>query len=241
VRVRFERYAGAVLVLAMLAGCVSTLAPAPPPSGAATAPAPDIKAGSYWEYAVRDGYTGASRGTHRYTVTRVEGDRVFVDVTREGERAGSFIFTREWKGIEHPLRNLQPFRFDPPYPAFEFPMYAGERWRSIVNSTDPATGKTYRTHVHVTVNGWRRIRVPAGEFDALEVRRSVYAGNSDSFRHQEEIVETDFYAPSVGFLVASGGASSHIDTSRGGGGRFDPPLRVQGDWLIAELVRYAIQ
>jgi hypothetical protein len=93
-------------------------------------------------------------------------------------------------------------------------------------------------HVHANVGGWHRVRVPAGEFDALEVRRYVYAGNAEFFRLQEEIVQRDWYAPLVGYVAVSEGNSSHVDTSRSGGGR-GRPLLVRGDWLIAELVRYS--
>lgn len=227
--------------LAFLAGCVSTLEPAPPPPGARTASAPKPKVGDYWEYMVRDAYTGMVRGLYRYTVSRADPDRMVVDLTRDGERVDTYIYTPDLKGIEYPLRNLQRFRYDPPYPAYAFPMYPGQRWRSIVTSTDPVTGKSYQTHIHASVGDWRRIRVPAGEFEALEIRRSVYAGNAESFRLQEEILERDWFAPSVGFAVASEGYSSHIDTSRSAGGRGDPPLRVRGDWLATELVRYSVQ
>jgi len=228
-----------VLVSSLIAGCATTVEPGRPPPGAATASAPTVKAGDYWEYAVRDGYTGLPRGLYRYTVSQSDAGRVVVDLTRDGERIDSYVYTADWNGLEHPLRNLQRFRYAPPYPAYAFPLYAGQQWRSVVSSTDPVTGKSYRTHVHANVVGWRRIKVPAGEFDALEVHRRVYAGNMEFFRLQEEIVETDWYAPAAGFAVASEGTSSHIDTSRGGGGRRDPPLRVRGDWLIAELVRYS--
>ena len=188
---------------------------------------------------MRDAYTGSSRGTYRYTVSRADADRIVVDVTRDGEHVDTELHAPDWKGLEHPLRNLQRFRYAPPYPAYIFPLYPGQRWRSVVRSTDPVTGSTYRTHVHASVGGWRRIRVPAGEFDAIEVRRQIYAGNAEFFRLQEEIIETDWYAPAIGHPVASEGTSSHIDTSRSGGGRGDPPLRVRGDWLIAELVRHS--
>jgi hypothetical protein len=82
--------------------------------------------------------------------------------------------------------------------------------------------------------------VPAGEFDALEVKRYVYAGNAEFFTLQEEIVQTDWYSPELGYVIASEANSSHIDTSRSGGAR-GRPLRVRGDWLIAELVRHGTQ
>lgn len=236
---RFSRLFSGLFALGLLAACATTDVSVPG-TGGPSAAAPAVRAGTYWEYAVRDGYTGTPRGTYRYTVSRVDADRIIVDVTRDGERVDTEIYASDWKGLEHPLRNLRRFRYAPPYPAYLFPLQPGQRWRSVVSSTDPVTGKSYRTHVHASVGGWRRIKVPAGEFDAIQVRRYVYAGNAEFFRFQEEIIETDWYAPAVGHAVASEGTSSHLDTSRSGGGRGDPPLRVRGDWLIAELVRHSI-
>lgn len=197
-----------------------------------------MKSGAYWDYTVRDAYTGIDRGVYRLTVSAVHPDRIVVDVTRDGARVDTHVYAPGWTGLEHPLRNLQRFRFDPPYPAYAFPLYPGRAWRSVVSSTDPVTGRRYRAHVHAEVGGWRRIRVPAGEFDALAVRRYVFAGNAEYFNSQEEIVETDWYAPAIGQVIVSEGSSHHIDTSRSGGGR-GRPLRVRGDWLIAELVGYS--
>lgn len=221
------------LACSLLAACVTPPELAPP-AGVATVAAPAIRAGQYWEYAVRDGYTGLPRGLYRYTIATADPNRIVVDVTHDGQRVDAYVYAPGWNGIELPLTNLQRFRFDPPFPAFEFPLYPGKRWRRVIRATDPATGRTNSVHVHVTVGGWHRIRVPAGEFDALEVRRSVYAGNQGYFTLQEEIAQTDWYAPAVGYVVAAQASSSHIDTSRSGGGR-GRPLRVRGDWLIAEL------
>jgi hypothetical protein len=226
------------LACSLLAGCAYP-PPQPPPPGVAGIPAPAVRQGEFWEYAVRDGYNGEPRGLYRHTVSRVDPDRIVVDVTRDGERIVTHLYAPGWKGLEHPLRNLQRLRYNPPYPAYVFPLYPGQTWRVAVSSTDPVSGSTFSTHVHANVGGWRRIKVPAGEFDAIEVRRYVYAGNAEFFKLQEEIVETDWYAPAVGNAIVSQGTSSHIDTSRGGGGRNDPPLRVRGDWLIAELVRHS--
>lgn len=227
------------LACSLLAGC-ATPPEVSPPQGVPTISAPVVTAGQYWEYAVRDAYTGLPKGLYRYTIARVDESRYVVDVTHDGRRIDANVYAPGWNGVEHPLTNLQRFRFDPPFPAYDFPLYPGKRWRRVVRSTDPATGKTYSTHVHATVGGWRRLKVPAGELDVLEVRRYVYAGNAELFNTQEEIVQIDWYAPSVGYVVAAESSSSHIDTSRSGGGR-GRPLRVLGDWLISELVRYSPQ
>jgi hypothetical protein len=219
----------------VIAGCATPPETAPPP-GVATVPAPAPKVGEFWEYAVRDAYTGLPRGLIRYSVSRVDPGSYLVDVTREGQLVDSQVYAAGWNAIQAPMTNLQRFRYEPPFPAFDFPLYPGKVWRRVVRSTDPETGRTYNTHVHATVGGWHRIRVPAGEFDALQVTRSVYAGNMESFRLQEEIVESDWYVPQLGFVVVREGRSSYVDTSRSGGRQ--RPLRVRGDWLIGELVQH---
>ena len=69
----------------------------------------------------------------------------------------------------------------------------------------------------------------------------MFAGNPGWFTSQEEIDETDWYAPALGRSVRSEGSSEHFDSSRGGGddGGGEYPMRVRGDWLVAELVRYS--
>ena len=152
-------WAAAALSCALLAGCASP-PEVPPPPGAAQVPPPAVKQGDYWEYAVRDAYTGLPRGVYRYTVSSADAQRIVVDVTRDGERVDTHLYTPEWGGLEHPLRNLQRFRFTPPYPAYAFPLYPGRSWHSVVSSTDPVTQRSYRTHVYANVGGWRRIRCP---------------------------------------------------------------------------------
>jgi hypothetical protein len=88
--------------------------------------------------------------------------------------------------------------------------------------------------------GWEHIRVPAGEFDALKVERKAFAGNMEGYQTQEEIIETDWYVPSVRRAVLTRRSSQHFDTSRGGGdGGGEYPLRIRGDYLIGELVAYS--
>jgi hypothetical protein len=223
----------------LLAACASppTYAPKDAP---ATVDAPQTKVGDYWDYAVRDGYTGIPRGIYRYEVSRVEPDRVVVTLTNDGRVLDTLIYTAGWNGRELPLTPLQRFRYEPSSEAFAYPLTPGKAWKVVVHSTDVATGKHYRTYVHGKVVGWERITVPAGAFDALKVQRQVFAGNMEGYRTQEEVTETDWYVPSVRRSVLTQTSSQHFDTSRGGGdGGGEYPLRIRGDWLIGELVAYS--
>jgi len=227
------------LIAALVVGCATQ--PAYVPQNApASVPAPSAKVGDYWEYAVRDGYTGIPRGTYRYQVSRVEADRIVVDLMHEGYLLETLVYGADWKGREHPLTNMQRFRYEPAYTAYPFPLEPGKTWRSVLNSTDVTSGKKYSTHIHGKVVGWERVSVPAGEFDALRIQRQVFAGNMEGFRTQEEITETDWYVPGVRRAVRTQTSSEHLDTARGGGdGGGMYPLLVRGDNLISELIGYS--
>ena len=233
-----KRFLGMLAAIGFISGCAtqSTYVPADAP---ATVPAAQVKVGDFWEYAVRDAYTGLDRGLHRYEVSRVDPDRVVVDVSRDGQRVDTAIYSAGWNGLEHPLSNLQRFRYDPAFPAYVYPLEPGKTWYTVVNATDPATRQTYKVHTQGKVLGWERIRVPAGEFDALKIQRYVFAGNSNAVKTQEEIAETDWYVPALRRAARSQASSEHFDNSMGGGEGGEYPLRIRGDWLIAELVRYS--
>jgi hypothetical protein len=224
---------------AAMFGCAAP--PAYVPADASpTVVLPSAKVGDYWEYAVRDGYTGIARGMYRYEVSRVDNERIVVNLTHEGNLVDTLIYGPGWNGREHPLPNLQRFRYEPSLTAYPFPLAPGKTWRTVLSSTDVTTGRKYNTHVHGKVVGWERVSVPAGEFDALKVQRQVFAGNMEGFRTQEEITEIDWYAPAVQRAVRTHTSSQHLDTSRGGGdGGGMYPLLIRGDFLIAELVGYS--
>ena len=170
-------------------------------------------------------------------MTAIEPQRISVQVTHDGEPAGTQMFTRDWNWLEKPMTNLQNFRYSPPYAALPFPLEAGKTWQAYVQATDPATGKTNRVRIDGDVLGWERVKVPAGEFDALKVRRLVYAGNHDYDRGEEHIVEFDWYAPRLGQAVKQVRSSKYLD-KRQGCDRRHCDNWVRNDWSVTELVHF---
>jgi hypothetical protein len=219
----------------------------------AQAQTPELRLGSEWRYAVRDGFTGLPRGTVEYRVSAVQGNTVTVEVLHEG-RESAELYTREGNWLRRPATNMQVFSFDPAYPAFSFPLTAGKTWKSRVTATDPADGRRFPALVEGTVLGWERVRVPAGEFDALKVRRNVFLDYWQlGVRGQSIIQEDEWYAPGLKQVVRREASSQYLSyiqvrsrdgfvLVRGGGGRDGDgggPRYIQDDWLIYELVSHS--
>jgi hypothetical protein len=223
------------LILALFAaGCASQLPQNPPAGVPAQVTAQPPKSGDTWTYALHDGYTKIARGTVSKRVTAVGADGITIAVDQNG-RESTERYTSDWNWRERPMTNLQNFRYDPAYPALPFPLESGKKWSTRVNATDPATGRVNSVRVDGEVLGWERVRVPAGEFDALKVKRVVYAGNAEPFLGEEKINEVDWYAPKIGRIVRHESASGHLDTRLG----CDRTCNqwVQNDWNVLELVR----
>lgn len=218
----------------LLTGCATPLSQSPPSGIPASVSQPQVSVGDSWTYQWHDGYTGFSKGTYRYALAAVDAQRMTVQVTHDSEPVATQIFTQDGNWLEKPMANLQNFRYSPPYPALPFPLEAGKTWQAYIQATDPATGQTQRVRIDGKVLGWERVKVPAGEFDALKVRRLVYAGNQGYFRGEENIVEYDWYAPRPGQVVKQVSSSGYHDKTQGcdDGGCNNWVLN---DWNVIEL------
>ena len=235
----------------VLAGCATPLPQTPPAGVTAEVQAPRIQAGTQWTYRVRDGFTDLPRPTEHYRVTEVAGDRVVVTVSRERINDELEFYDRQWNWLQHRATNLQPFVYSPPYPAFAFPLVAGRTWSARLMATDPVTGQRFPLTVDGSVLGWERVKVPAGEFDTLKVRRVVFLQYYESnVRGRSEIVETEWYAPALNVTVRREASarylSFHAESESGflrvrgmGGDGGGGPRIVPDDWLIYELTEYS--
>src|SRR5207244_2868178 len=123
----------AIAACMLLAACAQlpTYAPVGAP---ATVTAPAARVGDFWEYAVRDGYTGLPYGMYRYEVVKADAQNTVVDVYRDGQRVDTFVYEGGWNPREMPLTNLQRFRYEPPFPAYEYPLEPGKSWYRVVSS-----------------------------------------------------------------------------------------------------------
>lgn len=240
----------AAAVSLLLAACASPLPQTPPAGLANEVAAPAIKPGNVWRYAVKDGYTNLPRGSVEYRVADVMSDSMSVEV--RGERGQSTeTYTRDWNWLVHPATNMQTFVYKPMYQAYQFPLFAGKKWVSTATATDPADGRSFPVRVEAEVLGWEKVHVPAGEFDAVKVRRYVYLNYfKQGVRGESWIIETDWYAPTLGQAARKestsrywrlAGAEPQFQFVRVKGDRDgnDFPRFEQDDWLVYELTEYS--
>ena len=221
----------------LLAALIAAAASA---SAAVQAPAAPLPvAGDTYVYRVINAYNNEIRGQLSYRVDKTEADRITQSVSADqpGMRAAATeILTPDGKWLRHTIVNhdrLVDYAFSPAYPSYEFPLDTGKEWSTRVNAVNAETATSHSLRIDATVVGTERIRVPAGEFDTIKIRRSVYAGDSANYLHLTEtnIFETEWFAPALGRTVRIARNSGYLDLSRG------PRSRVmRGDWEIHELV-----
>lgn len=202
---------------------------------AAAAPA----MGDAYTYHLINGYNKELRAQLRYQVSGVEADRISFTVTPDKADGGlerTEIYTREGNWLKAPVENhgaQVEYAFAAAYPALVFPLDPGKTWSLRVKAS--VAGVTWgqrSVRVDGTVIGNERVRVPAGEFDAIKIRRLVYPGDADHFISETRIVEFDWYAPALGRVVRTERRSEWHD-----GSRCDERSSCEyyGDWSVFEL------
>lgn len=214
---------------------------------------PTVQAGDRWQYRINDAYNGNPVGTLRVQIEETGPEHI---VARETERDGDGdagvrrTFTREWNPesgrmpaglplapFTHGIESGTALKYAPAYPALRFPLARGKRWNERILATDPATQKRVAIRVRARVVGSERIKVPAGEFDAIKVRREVFYEDGEWWRSPTEALETDWYAPEINAVVQRYTESQFWDYSSGSNnGGAD--LRL-GDRRVIELESYS--
>ncbi len=209
---------------------------------AVAAPASAV-VGDTFVFRVYNGYNNEARGQTQYRIDQIDADRVTVSVSADVAALGlprNAIYTKDGNWLRHTLTNHdQPvdYNFSPFYPAYVFPLEAGKSWSLRVTATNPVTGRSNNVRVDGEVLGSERISTPAGAFDTIKVRRRVYAGDWEGFLQETHIVETDWYAPTLGRAVKGDSKSGWNDVSRCTRRGCD----FHGDWNIFELMEVRSQ
>jgi hypothetical protein len=220
---------------ALVGSVVAFAAAALPIAGRAAAPG----VGDTYVYSVVNKYSKEALGQLSFRVEKAGADSVTVSVTPSAPSAGAartHVYAKGGNWLRHPVESHgKPveYVFTTPYPAYVFPLEKGKSWSQRVQARVEGSKRIRSVRVDGRVLGNERVRVPAGEFDVIVIRRLVYTGDAEDHLTETQVMETEWYAPALGRPVRFERNSGWLDTSQCGRGR---GCDFKGDWNMIELV-----
>jgi hypothetical protein len=225
---------------AWLGGCATSYQSNPPAGVNPRVETPRLAVGDEWRFDVVNRFNGEKQRAFVRRIVASTPQELRCEVRIDG--ATNAVVEQYLPGWNPAQRSAGPglsnYRFEPSLTAFQFPLESGKTWVVRVAGTDTVTRRRNRVVVRGTVDGWERIRVPAGEFDTLRVRREIELGDGDMFRSQTEVLETEWYAPHVGGVVRTDIRSEYWQTASPGDPGGGAP-RMKGDWEVASLTGWS--
>jgi hypothetical protein len=162
-------------------------------------PAPAPAVGDSWTYQYTDVWKGAKGNINRMEVTAIDQAGVHMAIKRaaSGALISTQLFTAEMNPVER-----GGMHFTPSFARFAFPMAPGSEWSSDVVGDNSKAGKQWRYAIKGKVVEWEKVRVPAGEFEALKiVVEAQYADVNDASKIGGKLTETVWFVPALANYV----------------------------------------
>jgi hypothetical protein len=184
------RFAPAVRFLA-LAALFGAAAPA-----IAQVAAPALRAGDTWTYQAINNYNRLPIGTWTREVVAA-GPTIRVESRADGRVPSEAVFTAPGVLESGVLSDTARGSMQPALQLMPFPLAEGQSWSQKVVRTDPVTRQPREMLLRGWVKGWETVKVPAGEFKALKVERTIFLGDYTEFVGRTERTETEWYVPEL--------------------------------------------
>ncbi len=172
----------------------ASIAPAAGPHGPVAAPV--VVVGDSWTYQYIDVWKNEPGNVNRMEVTSVNENGIDADIKRA---ATGVVFSHQRFSREMNPIDRGKMHFAPAFGRFSFPLDVGKQWSSETTGENPSQGKHWRYRVDGKALGWEKIKVKAGEFDALKIEvTAFYQGQeTGSQGGSGRLSETLWYAPEV--------------------------------------------
>lgn len=180
---------------------------------------PEIAAGMRWRFQVSDLMNRSTRDVV-IEVHSVTDSRIYTTGT---QGVALQVWDRHWN-----LLRDGDAEYSSPYPALEFPLTPGKKWRSDIRYEVMAGTWRQQTDAHII--GWEKLKVPAGAFDVLKIEVRGH-WRHEHVRHLTSgtVSEVLYYAPQTATFIRR-----EIDrTSFGQPGA--PSLAIRERWELAEI------
>ncbi|MYM23127.1 hypothetical protein GTP46_10770 [Duganella sp. FT135W] len=163
-------------------------------------PLPTPAIGDSWTYQYTDVWKGAKGNINRVEVAAIDEAGVHVDVRRAASGA---LLTQQLFSPEMNPVDRGAMHFAPSFARYAFPLAPGKEWSSDVTGNNPKQGKNWRYHIKGKVLDWEKVKVPAGEFEALKIVVEATYGAEDTFTKNGsgQLTETVWFVPELNNFV----------------------------------------
>lgn len=166
----------------------------------APVPLPAPAVGDSWTYQYTDVWKGAKGNVNRIEVAAIDAAGVHVDIKRAA--SGALLSTQLFDAGMNPV-DRGSMHFAPAFARYAFPLAPGKEWSADATGDNPKVGKHWRYRVKGKVLDWEKIRVPAGEFDALKLVVDAYYNGEEvgSNGGSGHLTETIWFVPAINNFV----------------------------------------
>lgn len=163
-----------------------------------TVPAPAPAVGDSWTYQYTDVWKSAKGNINRMEVAAIDEAGVHVDIKRAA--SGALISTQLFSAEMNPVER-GGMHFAPSFARYAFPLAPGKEWSSDIVGDNSKAGKQWRYQIKGKVVDWEKVRVPAGEFDALKIVIEAQYGATDGSSAKGRLTETVWFVPMLNNYV----------------------------------------
>ena len=213
---------------ALLAGCATRPLIAPP---AAEPAPPRVGLGDRWRYAVVNRFNGSRLAESTAEVVALTPELRLRVTDSSGRQVPDETYAGPWRVVQEPAYDRAQV-FDDPVPLVPGRLVVGARERTTTAYRVQGSDELHSWSDWLDAVGWERVQVPAGEFDALRVERSIVFTHADRWRHSSQRNETLWYAPAVNRWVMREWTGRYLRQ----GMRRSP---LNEDWIAWQLIEYA--
>ncbi len=234
--VRCAALAAAPAALPWLAGCAAEPVFEPPPLQPAVR---QLSVGQTLQFGVTNLYNQLVVGeaSHRVLSTGPDGAATLAvrlpasnTYRIDGDaREGRLVLTQLTHVAEELFHDV-PQRYTPPSRWLPDGLQLGVGPLEAGSHQRDGEARPLRWQTQVEGQGWERVRVPAGEYLTLRVRRRVWFDHPERWRHHNTRTETLWFAPALGFWVRREWSGEYWLRS-------DRREREVEDWVRFELLK----
>ena len=134
-------------------------------------------------------------------VTAIDGNRMTIVTTNaKSGRKRTTYYDRTWGYLGSGTGDNDGVSFSPALKYLDFPLSVGKKWTMQSTETDKKTGHQRQHTINGTVEGWEKVQVPAGEFEALKIVLKTEVKDGDKVSPGTDV---SWYVPALWRSVKS--------------------------------------